>query len=239
VRIKHITEQDYAGSTVFFPAAGIIIGILLVLFNAVISGILPQMPAVCFLLIFWVFITGALHLDGLADTIDGFYASTIKEEILQAMEDTATGAKGVAALVMILLFKFALLLSMEGTIRVCALVLAPAISRYSLVLAMANSKPAREKGIARLFMGKVGWAKLIISTFIVLAPAFVCSYFLPSKMLGFLAMAVSVMVTATFVQYCNYKIDGMTGDTLGALNEIVEIVVLLVIAAINFMRGVL
>lgn len=238
VRARDINEKDFAKSTIFFPVVGIIIGILLAVFNLVLSEIMPQIPTSCFLLIFWVFITGALHLDGLADTIDGFYASTNREEILRVMEDTSTGAKGVAAVVMLLLFKFVLLLSVEDTIKIFALILIPAISRYSMVMAMVSSNPTRKEGIGRLFIGTTGWAGVIISSFIIVALVYFSSFFLPFKILGFIGLAVAVIVTLAFVRYCNYKIGGMTGDTLGALNEIVEVATLLAIVVVSFTREI-
>ena len=239
VKVEDAVERDFTRSASFFPVIGVMIGMLLVLFNMVASQLMPAMPCNVFLLIFWIFITGALHLDGLADTMDGFYASSDKEKILRVMKDTSTGAKGVVSLVMLLLFKFVLLLNIEGDIKVYALILAPTISRYSMFLAISGSRPARKEGMGKLFIGATRWTELIFSSIIVVI-ACVASYFLPLgpvKMLGFIAVAVAVIVTLAFVRYCNYKIEGMTGDTLGALNEIVEIAVLLSIVVVSFMRG--
>jgi adenosylcobinamide-GDP ribazoletransferase len=237
VRVKNASEQDYFKSTIFFPVVGLIIGILLVFFNAAASQLMPSMPADVSVIIFWIFITGALHLDGFTDTMDGFYAGSEKEKILKVMEDTATGAKGAAALIMLLLFKFTLLLNLEGSAKIYALILAPTFSRYSMFMAIAGSKPARKEGLGRLFTGKTGLFKIIFSTAIMV---FVCllPYFLPgwasAKMLGFVSITVAAIITLAFVRYCNYKIEGMTGDTLGALNEIIEIAVLFAIVTVSF-----
>ncbi|PIZ16199.1 adenosylcobinamide-GDP ribazoletransferase [Candidatus Desantisbacteria bacterium CG_4_10_14_0_8_um_filter_39_17] len=238
VKVKDVDEKDSAKSAAFFPVVGIVIGILLVLFYAVLSQLMPAMPADVFVIIFWIFITGVLHLDGLADTMDGFYASTQKEKILKVMEDTSTGAKGVAALIILLLFKFALLSNIEGAAKIYSLILAPTISRYSMFIAIASSSPARKEGMGKLFIGKTGLAELIFSS-IIMVLICLTSWFLPLgqiKMLGFIAVAVAVIITLTFVRYCNYKIGGMTGDTLGALNEIVEVAVLLSIVVVEFTR---
>ena len=239
VRTKNAAEQDYAKSTVFFPVVGLFIGLLLALFNAVISGIMPQLPASVFILIFWVFITGALHLDGLADTFDGFYSGGDKEKILKVMEDTATGAKGAAVLVTLLLLKFALLVSLEGSLKVWALLLAPVISRYSMLLAMKNSVPARSEGMGKLFIGRIGLQGLVTGSAITAAIVCASLFFLQLKILGVIALAAGVLVGLTFVKYCDFKIEGMTGDTLGALNEIVEVTVLVVMVSVSFMRGAL
>ena len=238
VKIRDITEEDYAKSTVFFPVVGLFIGLLLALFNAVISGIMPQLPASVFILIFWVFITGALHLDGLADTFDGFYSGGDKEKILKVMEDTATGAKGAAVLVMTLLFKFVLISGLGGSARFGALVVAPVISRYCMVLAMAGTVPAREEGMGRLFIGNVKPAETIAASVTAVALVCLCSVLLGSGMLFIMALGISVMLALGFTRYCIFKIGGMTGDTLGALNEIVEVAVLVVMVSVSFMRGI-
>jgi len=239
VKVKDVTEEDYAKSAAFFPLAGLVIGALLVLFNAVISSIMPLVPASVFVLILWVAVTGALHLDGLADTFDGFYASSEKEKILNVMDDSATGAKGAAVLVTLLLFKFALLVSLEGNLKVWALILAPVISRYSMLLAMKNSVPARSEGMGKLFIGRISLQGLVAGS--VITGAIVCAslFFLQLKMLGVIALAAGVLAGLTFAKYCDFKIEGMTGDTLGALNEIVEVAVLIVMVSVSFMRGVL
>jgi adenosylcobinamide-GDP ribazoletransferase len=240
VKVRDVGEEDFSGSAFFFPVVGIIIGTLLVLFNLVVSQLMPAMSCNVFLLIFWIFMTGALHLDGLADTMDGFYAGTDKEKILRVMEDTATGAKGVAALIMLLLFKFVLLSGIEGTMKIYALILAPAISRYSMCMAAAGSMPARKDGLGRLFIGKTKIAEVIFSSIIMVLICLV-PWFLHQggiaeqlKMSGFVAIAVAAIVTLAFVRYCNYKIGGMTGDTLGALNEIVEAAVLLSVVVMSY-----
>ena len=252
VKVKDAGEEDFARSRlsgraevgsvraksrVYFPLVGIIIGLLLVFFNLVTSQLMPRMVSDVFLFIFWIFITGALHLDGLADTMDGFYASTDREKILQVMEDTATGAKGVAALITLLLLKFVLLFNMEGSMKIYSLILVPTISRYFMFMATISSRPARKEGLGKLFIGKAGSVEILISTCFIVVLGYLGFLFLPVKIVGFVAIAVGFIVTLAFVRYCDYKIGGMTGDTLGALNEIVEVATLLAVAVVSFMRG--
>ena len=133
VRVKDIEDKDIAGSINFFPIAGAIIGTMLAGLNVLLSALLPSLAANALLLVFWVLITGGLHLDGLADTIDGFSAGSQKEKIVRVMHDSATGAKGVVALVLILLLKFSLMCYLEGNIKELLLFVAPVFSRYCLM----------------------------------------------------------------------------------------------------------
>ncbi|GAG43124.1 unnamed protein product, partial [marine sediment metagenome] len=103
-------EENFANSMAFFPLVGMLIGVLLVALRRIFYY-LPISPLVgdVLILIVWIWLSGGLHLDGFADSVDGFLGGHNKEEILKIMKDSSTGAKGVVALVSLLLLKFVLL----------------------------------------------------------------------------------------------------------------------------------
>ncbi|MCK4309514.1 MAG: adenosylcobinamide-GDP ribazoletransferase, partial [Candidatus Atribacteria bacterium] len=127
-------EENFANSMAFFPLVGMLIGLLLVFLRRLfyylpVSSLLGD----TLVLIFWIWISGGLHLDGFADSVDGFLGGHNKEEILKIMKDSSTGAKGVVALVSLLLLKFVLLVEMPLFLKDAVLFFAPTIGRWSMV----------------------------------------------------------------------------------------------------------
>src|SRR5665648_259818 len=176
-------------------------------------------------LIVWIWLSGGLHLDGFADSVDGFSGGHDKEGILKIMKDSATGAKGVVALVSLLLLKFVLLVEMPLLLKDAALFFAPVIGRWSMVIAAFLGKPARLKNsMGKLFMDYIGWREVVFAslTMAVVGILLFKLYFLP-----FLIIAMGIVLL--ILKYCQHKIEGISGDVLGAINEIVEVSILLVI----------
>ena len=211
--------RDIAGSMSFFPLVGMMIGGFLILINLITSRYLPPPIPSALILIGWVGITGAFHLDGFADTVDGLCGGKNKKKILRIMKGSSIGAKGVTALILLLLLKFTLLLGLANDYKNYALFFAPVIGRWSMVVGIYLSSYVREEGLAKAFFdyktGKeIFWASLI--TFCLGLVLFKISFF---YILG-IALITSLLLTA----YLKKRIGGLTGDNLGALNEIIEFV---------------
>ncbi|HZK40451.1 MAG TPA: adenosylcobinamide-GDP ribazoletransferase [Atribacterota bacterium] len=219
-------EENFANSMAFFPLAGMLIGISLVVLRRIFYY-LPVSPLIgdTLVLIVWIWLSGGLHLDGFADSVDGFSGGHDKEGILKIMKDSATGAKGVVALVSLLLLKFVLLVEMPLLLKDAALFFAPVIGRWSMVIAAFLGKPARLKNsMGKLFMDYIGWREVVFAslTMAVVGILLFKLYFLP-----FLIIAMGIVLL--ILKYCQHKIEGISGDVLGAINEIVEVSILLVI----------
>jgi len=222
-------EENFANSMAFFPLVGMLIGVLLVVLKRIFYY-LPVSPLIgdTLVLIVWIWLSGGLHLDGFADSVDGFLGGNNKEEILKIMKDSATGAKGVVALVSLLLLKFVLLVEMPLLLKDAALFFTPAIGRWSMVIAAFLSKPARTKdSMGKLFMDYVGWREVIFAslTLAVVGISLFRLYFLP---LLIIAMGIVLLI----LKHCQKKIGGISGDVLGAINEIVEVFILLTVCII-------
>ncbi len=216
--------ENFANSMAFFPLVGMLIGILLVVLRRIFYY-LPVSPLICdtLILVVWIWLSGGLHLDGFADSVDGFLGGHNKEEILNIMKDSATGAKGVVALVSLLLLKFVLLVEMPLFLKDAALFFTPVIGRWSMVIAAFLGKPARLKNsMGKLFMDYVGWREVIFAslTLAVIGILLFRLYFLPLVIIG-------VGIVLLMLKYCQQKIGGISGDILGAINEIVEVFILL------------
>ena len=112
-------KAELGRSLPYFPVVGLLFGVAAGLLARVLEYALPPAPAAVLLVIVLALLTGGLHVDGLADTADGFFSSRPKERILEIMRDSRTGAMGAAAVVCVLLLKCSALaaLSPAGCVR--------------------------------------------------------------------------------------------------------------------------
>lgn len=229
---KHliINEKDLAKSLVFFPVVGFLLGVVLIILNAFFELFLP-MPVVNLLLIAsLILLTGGLHLDGLADTVDGLSSKNKdKDEILRIMREPAIGAMGAMALIIVLGLKWETLNNIPPRLKDAALILMCSASRWSQVFAARISKYARPAGgLGRPFIGNAGKMGFNFATALT---ALMFLMFFPLK--GFIVFVLLALAAWGFIKYINKRIGGMTGDTIGALSEMTEIAALLSILIIG------
>ncbi|MCK5580143.1 MAG: adenosylcobinamide-GDP ribazoletransferase [Candidatus Omnitrophica bacterium] len=222
VQIKsRITSTDYTKSLLYFPVVGILIGAVTVSIMHIFMP-LSHMVAAAVALIVSVVITGALHLDGFADTCDGFYGNRTKEEILRIMKDSHVGAVGAAGIVLLLLFKFTLLISINPHVVWKIIIISTVFSRWSQTLGCYLSVYAREDGKGKLFIGHARVKDVLIGGLITLIFS---GLLLQIK--GVFICLGGLLCAFLYLQYAKTKIDGMTGDMVGAMSEITETSILL------------
>lgn len=215
------SESDLAASVVYFPFVGLILGALLAGSALLLRPILTPLPLAACLLFVSVLLTGALHLDGVADLADGFGAGGQPERMLAVMKESQVGAFGVIALVLVLLLKFSLFSELINKGRWLDFLLMALLSRWAMALAAFLGKYPRETGTALAFIGKISLFQILMATgFTLLLSALILGVF------GVLALFLATVVTVFFVSTLRRKLGGITGDGLGALNEKVEIVVM-------------
>ena len=207
----------------YFPLAGLVIGVLDALVFWLLTLGLDRSVAVIGTVLFNICLTGALHLDGLADTCDGIFSARNRERMLEIMKDSRIGTNGAVAVFFDLALKIALLLQLEVNVAIPALIAAPVISRTTMVLLMLTCLPARpEAGLGSLFIGKVQPRDVVIAAVLCL----VCTVGTITWQ-GLPVIALNLLALIGYRQVVTSKIGGMTGDTLGAMNEISEVVTLL------------
>jgi len=227
---EEVLTENFANSMAFFPLVGMLIGILLVLLRRIFYYLaVSSLVSDTLVLIVWIWLSGGLHLDGFADSVDGFLGGHDQEEILKIMKDSSTGAKGVVALVSLLLLKFVLLVEMPLFLKDAVLFFTPTIGRWSMVIAAFLGKPARLKNsMGKLFMDYVGWREVIFAslTMAVIGILLFKLYFLPLVIIG-------IGIVLLILKYCQQKIEGISGDILGAINEIVEVSILLTVCILG------
>ncbi|AJY77914.1 hypothetical protein VN24_21380 [Paenibacillus beijingensis] len=227
-------------SLVFFPAAGALIGALLAGCAYLFDLALPALPAAALLLAVWVCASGGLHLDGLMDTADGVLSGRSRERMLEIMKDSRVGAMGVLAAILVLLLKFSLLCSLlqSADWGTCLPLLfaVPVWSRWWMSLAIVRWPYAGgENGLGSYFrganMGRI-WGSLLVGVALTAAGARIGA-FSPVETIMLCALALLLCLAAGTVsaQWISRRLGGLTGDTYGALNELLEAALLLAAVA--------
>ncbi|MBZ9577981.1 adenosylcobinamide-GDP ribazoletransferase [Patescibacteria group bacterium] len=221
IKIKSgVKRKDFGAALIYFPIVGAFIGLLLVLILLIFSS-LPHLVTVVLLLIGLIVITGGVHLDGFADTCDGFYGAKPKEKILEIMRDSRVGVMGVIGIVTLLLLKFSLIASLPQNILWRALITMVVFARWSQVLACFTSNYARKEGKAEYFIEYNSKKEFFLGGLLTMA-----LFLLLMELKGIILLALSLLPICLFITYVKKRIGGMTGDTIGATSEVAEIAVL-------------
>jgi adenosylcobinamide-GDP ribazoletransferase len=194
--------------------------------------VFPVAVVAALLLAASVLLTGGLHLDGLMDTADGVFGGHTVARRLEIMRDSRTGSYGVLAGVLVVLLKFACLISLPPGMRTVALMLAPLSGRWSMVLCIAFFPYARPEGLGAAFRTGVTRPVASLATLVafVLATALSVLSGLALWPGPILLLAAGVAAWALASRMAA-KLLGLTGDCYGAVNELVESFVLLLLVA--------
>ena len=222
------TEDDsFAKSVLWFPAAGILIGA----FGAAAYWLSSQLleglfPVICAVFVN-VCITGGLHVDGLADTCDGIFSARKRERMLEIMKDSRIGTNGTLAVVFDIILRVGILAAVAPQNLLWLLFAAPIASRALLPLIMKLSVYARAEGMGGLFLGKQTWNRTLTA---LIAGGAISIMLL--RGVGLTAFAAATAVALIFRGYIYSKLQGMTGDTVGATNELAEMAFLLAAAVL-------
>ena len=218
-------KEDLGRSTAFFPLTGLAIGGVLVGANWLLSPWLSRPLCDALLISLLTLITGALHMDGLADVCDGLAARGSRERFLAVMKDSQVGAIGAVGLVLGLLLKWQALVAVPTELKWQALLLFPALARFGQVLTMTGARHARQDGLGAAFAQGSG----ILSLLLAFATASSAGYYLLG-IKGIMALAAVCLLTAAGRMFFLRKLGGLTGDTIGCINELNEILALIVIS---------
>jgi adenosylcobinamide-GDP ribazoletransferase len=228
VRAKY-TAEKFAGAMLFFPVVGLLLGLVCAGVNMLMTRLgFDALLTSAITIIMLIVLTGGLHLDGVADTFDGLYGGKNKEEKLRIMRDPNTGAMGVIAIVCVVVLQIAVLNAVMPAVRPLAIVLMCMTGRWAMVFVMTLFPYARKEGKAKSFMESSNPAVFVCAMVIVLAAAV-----LILRVKGLIAVCVSTLVSYIFCFFVGKKIDGITGDTIGTVNEFAEVTFLLVMVLIE------
>lgn len=218
------TAVELASSMAWYPIVGMLIGGGLVLADTGLSKVFEPSVVNVLLIVLAVLLTRGLHQDGLADTLDGLAGGKAPAARLPIMRDPRIGAIGATGLFLSLLLRYAGLMALPQALRVPALLCMPAIGRWAMVTVAWMSPYARsEGGLAASFLPHLSWVHLVAATG-GLAAGLVWGFGILSTLV--IVLTGSMVVVAVWAG-CRLWFGGITGDTLGATNEVSEILFLL------------
>ncbi len=215
-------------SMAFFPAVGLALGLGLVVVNWVLAPLIPQAVLDCLLILILIAVTGAIHLDGIADLIDGLAGGKDREGVLRIMKDSHVGAIGVVGLVMVLLLKYLSLYHITPGLKSAALMFMPAAGRWAQVTLAAVCPYVRsEGGTGGAFVDNVGERELLIGSATLALVALILF-----GLKGLLLLLLLGLAVAGLWRYFDRRLGGVTGDVLGAATEVIEVLTLLLVLAL-------
>lgn len=225
-----VNDETFIKGVSFYPIVGFIIGGInggiYLLASKIAEGFFPIICSV----LSNILITGGLHVDGLADTCDGIYSARPREKMLEIMKDSRLGTNGALAICFDLLFRLSLLWILPQSIRIYMILVTPILAKTVVALLLRISAYARKSGLAGMYLGKMRTSPV--------AAAFIFGGFLSYWIIGLkgvLLILILCIGAILFEKYMQNKLGGMTGDTLGAANELFEIISLL--CMVIFVKG--
>jgi len=224
IRLKEEpTAQDIGRSLAWYPAAGAIIGGLAGV-SSYCAYLLTQerLIGACVAAVMFVVLSRGLHMDGLADSADAFFSNKTKEQMLAIMKDPHIGTMGVLGIACVLLLKVSLFSACDPARVIRAAMLAGLVSRYAMVFLMFSFPYARAEGTAKVHVQSINTSIFVRASLLaVLGAGIIFSW------QGILLCIIAVAGAYGIGNYSMRRIAGITGDVIGALNELIEVCTLL------------
>ncbi|KAA0969132.1 adenosylcobinamide-GDP ribazoletransferase [Pseudomonas sp. ANT_H12B] len=216
--------QELGRSLLFYPLVGLLFGAILWALNWVLLGT-PLLLHTALLLTVWVLLSGALHLDGLADSADAWLGGFgDRERTLTIMKDPRSGPIAVVTLVLVLLLKFAAMLALIEQ-QAATLIIVPLIGRAALLGLFMTTPYVRPGGLGQALADHLPRST---GKHVLAVSALACV--LIAGFSGVLAVVLAVLVFVWLRQVMLRRLGGTTGDTAGAMLELLEVAVLVGLA---------
>jgi adenosylcobinamide-GDP ribazoletransferase len=217
------SPNEVGRSAIFFPVVGLILGLILMLVNFLLLAFASAGLLSVILVTLLAFMTRGLHLDGLGDTFDGLGAGGDRERVLSVMDDSHIGVFGLIAIVLVLFSKIHALESMDVD-RWRALLVAPILARWAMVL-LAYRSTAAKAGLGSNLIDHLQTQHFLLATLLTLL--LVAAIFRGN---GVVMMAWVAVFTIVSKSYFHRRLDGVTGDVFGAVGELSETSVMVLLA---------
>ena len=212
----------------WFPLVGLVLGGVLAGTDLLLSAMIPQSILTMLLIGLLVLLTGGLHVDGLADSVDGIAGGRTPVDRLAIMRDARIGAVGATGLMLALGLRYAGLMAVPQAERLAVLLCMPVLGRWAMVVTAFSMPYARpEGGLAHPFLQQLSARHLLLSAVI---PLGALPWFFGTR--GVIVCAVIVAIARAIAALSRRLLGGITGDVLGAVNEIVEIVFVIMMTAV-------
>jgi len=227
----HETEEGgLARSMGYFPLIGFLIGFLLVNANKAMELIaLPQTISNVLLVALSVLVTRALHIDGLADTLDGLMGGRDHSSRLSIMKDSRLGTAGALGIFFVLAIKYISLNNLFESEKAAALLTAPVLARWSQTLMVFKANYGREDGMGKAFVGHLRASGLAAASVVAIGLSAFVVVRLDTRSVVLIFGLLAGVVLLTFMGRCYLvrKLGGVTGDAIGAMSELNEVLVFL------------
>ena len=221
------SREQNALSMLFYPVIGLMIGGVLWLVASYVQ--LPMMLLSCAVMVVWVWLTGGLHLDGLADTADAWVGGFgDRQRTLTIMKDPNTGAMGVIAIVLCLALKWAAVYSLLELDAVLALLFVPMLGRMSALALFATTPYVRQHGLGSALQDVPKYLLWLVML------SFGAAVFALSWQMALVMIGVWAVMLAWLRWRFVGRIGGITGDTVGASIEMVEVAMLVAVVAVLY-----
>jgi adenosylcobinamide-GDP ribazoletransferase len=225
-RVRQWDDRTFGAALAWYPLVGLLIGAVLVTADRALTLVLPNGPSSALLLAALALLSGGLHLDGVADTADGMAVQGDRAARLGVMSEGNTGPAGVMALVLVLLIQWSGLAALEDPIRPAALLLAPALARWTVVPVVVLFRPARPRGLGHA-LHRGAWPLAAPLATMTAGAAAVVLFGLG----GIVLIAVAATLAISVAWAASRLLAGVTGDTYGACIEVAFAAVVLAAAA--------
>ncbi len=224
------TLEGWEGSPKFYPLVGLLLGAAIWLAGCLGGWLFGQvsLPLVAVVVVaFWVYATGALHLDGWMDLADGLGSQRSRERTLEIMKDSRVGAMGVVAAIVLILLKVAAVQQLAAAGALAAIAVIPAMARAALLAAIRFFPYIQQQGLGSGLRAGVTPAVLLVNGLLVAAASFGFA-----DWRGVVVFVFALLAVWLFGSYITRRLGGFTGDVYGALIEGAETLALLALLAL-------
>lgn len=211
-----VRQEDFGKGLIFAPIVGVVLGGILAGFYHILNLVFTINITVIVLLAIYILLTGGLHFDGLGDTFDGLFSSRPKERILEIMRDSRVGTNAVLAITSLLLLDWSLLTAISPGYLTKVLILMPVAGRIGSLIGAGVSVYARSgEGLGRSFIDHCGTKEITAGLVI-----YFLIFYITAGNTGLLTAIFPVAAAFLLVKFFSRKIGGATGDILGAVCEL-------------------
>lgn len=252
---RSVSEKDIARSAMFFPFVGAFQGLILSLSCLILNLFFSSSLTGGIIILIYVLMNGGFHIDGLSDTFDALSVKSTgkkvydREKRLKVMGDSATGAIGATAICLAMLLKYLFIKELFVAERqfnpYFMLFLMPVFSKWVMVLSIHLGKSARPDGLGNIFIQYRKITNLVLSTiftvflcfflyflFLMITSQFVNtppgSHAAALSLFCIVEMAILCILCYFLVQRFTKRFGGLTGDNLGAIHEVSELIFLII-----------
>lgn len=219
---RDLKPEDIARGMAFFPAVGLVLGLLMAGCWWILTSHLPVGVMAVMVMALPIILTGAIHVDGFVDTLDGLAVMGDRERRLAVMKESCIGAVGAMGLVLLFLLKLEAVKVLPVQTILTALVLMPVVGRWAMVTTAFRARYPRPEGTGKASVEALGPVEILVASLLMLVPAV---WLLG---VGALLPLVFVLGGVAVIRVTAHKcFGGVTGDVIGAANEVSEVIFLL------------